>query len=201
MKLSLPLLGLMLILAFTACPLNLFAGMYSATAQMRVQLRGNAGASNEIEIMQSPAVLVPIITDLKLDAVWAQRSGRSSVLPMMNALDHMNSMLKFEAVPGTNLIKITASSEVPQEAADIANAIVDRYKNYAGLAQDQLNLAGIDTTKQQIAQTQKLLEQAQAAVKQNPQDEQAQKECDFLPHSSVRSRLNSARTSPPRKRR
>ena len=171
----------MLVLAFAAWPNNLFAEMYSETAQIQVQLRGNAGAANEIEIMQSPDVLAPIIADLKLDAVWAQRFGKGAALPMEDALAHMNAILKFEAVAGTDIIKVTASSEVPQEAAGIANAIVDRYKTMRDSEQDQLNLAGIDATKQEIAQTQKLLEQAQTAVKQNPQDAQAQKGCDFLP--------------------
>jgi capsular polysaccharide biosynthesis protein len=80
--------------------------------------------------MQSPDVLLPIITDLDLDKAWAKKinAADSDELPDVDALTHMSKILKLKVVPGTNIIKITVSSDVPQEAADIANAIADRYK-------------------------------------------------------------------------
>jgi capsular polysaccharide biosynthesis protein len=80
--------------------------------------------------MESPDVLLSVIKDLGLDKAWAKRvyAADSDELPDVDALTHMRNILKIDLIRGTNIIKITASSDTPKEAADIANAIVDQYK-------------------------------------------------------------------------
>jgi len=114
----------------------------------------------DFEIMQSSGVLLPIIKDLKLNEVWAKRVYKSNLdaLPDLEALNYMSSQLHLDTKRGTNIIVITASSDVPQEAADIANALADKYKAIKDVAQDQQNNSGTESLRDQIAQQQKVVD-------------------------------------------
>src|SRR5271170_7767859 len=121
--------------------------VYTATAQIQIRPRGVVDVPSldstktdggfdpiafqaEFEIMQSSDVLLPIITDLGLDKIWAKRVYKSGLeaLPPQDALGYMNKILHLDYVRNTNIINITVSSEVAKECADVANAIADRYK-------------------------------------------------------------------------
>jgi capsular polysaccharide biosynthesis protein len=110
---------------------NVMTKVYTATAQIQVPNGDTDSHGGTIfEVMASPEMLLPIIHDLNLDKAWTQQVyvADSDQLPDVDALTHMGKILRIEQVQGTNIFKITASSEVPQEAADIANALADRYK-------------------------------------------------------------------------
>ena len=140
MRLSALALISILSLILAACGWNPFHKMYSATAE----LRGKAGAYTAgqvaptfsfhdglqpLDFMQSSEFLVPIIKELKLDRIWAKRFKLDhEVMSTPDALAHLHQVLEMKVVPGTDIFKITAYSEVPQEAADIANAIVESDK-------------------------------------------------------------------------
>jgi capsular exopolysaccharide synthesis family protein len=115
---------------------------------------------NEFEIMSSPDVLSPIITDLQLDKVWAKRITHSSIdaLPMQDALNYMNGILHLDYKRGTSIITITVYSQVPKECAEIANAVADRYKTMRDVQEDELASQGINVLKDQIAQQEKVVE-------------------------------------------
>jgi capsular polysaccharide biosynthesis protein len=57
----------------------------------------------------------------------------------------MNKILKLDFVSETNVVTITASSDVPKEAADIANAIADRYKAMRDFEEDRGKNRGEDS--------------------------------------------------------
>jgi capsular polysaccharide biosynthesis protein len=80
--------------------------------------------------MLSPEFLLAIVKDLGLEKEWAKRIYKSDQeqLPDVDALTHMEKLVKIEVKPGPNLVEITATSDVPQEAADIANAIARHYQ-------------------------------------------------------------------------
>jgi len=115
---------------------HLLHKVYTATAEIQVRARDHTGNfdqtrfQSEFEIMQSPHILLPIIHDLDLDKAWAKRLSKSKEdqLTDQEALAHLNKILKLDVRRGTNIVAITVSSDVPQEAAAIANAIADRYK-------------------------------------------------------------------------
>ncbi len=87
---------------------------------------------NEFEVITSPDVLSPIITDLQLDKVWAKRfKSPLDSLPMQDALGYMTGILHLDYKRGTSIITITVSSEVPKECSDVANAVANRYKDHA----------------------------------------------------------------------
>jgi capsular polysaccharide biosynthesis protein len=113
------------------------------TARAQIEVKTEAGSKpdasdfqSEFEVMESPDFLLPVIYDLGLDKEWAGRDNKpaSDVLPHPDALlpedalAYMHKIVKLDLLRGTNIITITVSSDVPKEAADIANAVADRYK-------------------------------------------------------------------------
>jgi uncharacterized protein involved in exopolysaccharide biosynthesis len=92
------------------------------------------------------------------------------VLSPQEALDHLRNALKIEAVRGTYIVKVTVSSEVPQEAADIANAVVDHYKAQRDRDEAERNKRGEDVLREQIAQQQKVVDDAKAEVEKQRQN-------------------------------
>jgi uncharacterized protein involved in exopolysaccharide biosynthesis len=163
--------------------------VYSAASQIEIRPRGvvdvdtiGSGATEknlnpsefqaEFTIMQSPAVLLPIIKELQLDKIWAKREFKSSLdsLPDQDALAYMNSILKLDFKRGTNIIEITVASEVPTECRDIANAIADRYKTMRDVEEDQRTNRGVDQIRAQISDQQKVVDTQRALVEKMRQD-------------------------------
>jgi succinoglycan biosynthesis transport protein ExoP len=119
----------------------------------------------EFQIMQSPDVLGPIITELQLDQVWAKRlKYTSGAMPMQDALKYMSNVIKFDFARGTNIVKISASSEVPKECSDIANALADQYKTMRDVEENQRTNRAMDALRDQIAQQQEVVDKRKAEV-------------------------------------
>jgi capsular polysaccharide biosynthesis protein len=122
------------------------AGLQVPPSDLLIPAGGTVTFRPEFEnIIRSPAFLLPVIMDLDLDKAWAKRASKSQEgqLSPQDALAHMNQILKLDCVSGTSVITITASSDVPKEAADIANAIADRYKSMREFEEDQRSTGGL----------------------------------------------------------
>jgi capsular exopolysaccharide synthesis family protein len=163
---------------------------YTATSQIQIRPRGvsdihGVGPDSitdkgfdpvnfqaEFQIMQSPDVLMPIITDLQLDKIWAKRvfKSPSETLPEQDALMEMNRILKLDFQRGTNIVDITVTSEVAKECADVANAVADRYKTMRDVEEDQRTNRGLDSMRDQITQQEKVVDDARNAVEKMRQD-------------------------------
>jgi uncharacterized protein involved in exopolysaccharide biosynthesis len=175
-------LHLLFFIAALAWPALVSAQTYSATAQIKIESPGietlGAGAppmdaqvQNEVEVLESPDVLSPVITEQKLDAIWAKRFGANSgPLGMEEALNHLHLHLRIVQVEHTSVIAITVTSEIGQEAAEIANGIADRYKKMRDDAEKQLADSGIRVLEDQIAQEKKVIADAGANAAKNPED-------------------------------
>jgi uncharacterized protein involved in exopolysaccharide biosynthesis len=169
---------------------NWLQKVYTATARIQIRPMGVIGLPRpdpnfhpaafqaEFEFMQSPDFLLPVIYDLGLDKAWAKRVDQSGVdalsspdaLLPQDALAYMHKILKLDFVRGTNIINITASSDVPKEAAAIANAIADRYKTMRDVEEDQRTSRGEDSLRDQIARQQKIVDERKAAVEKMRQE-------------------------------
>jgi capsule polysaccharide export protein KpsE/RkpR len=126
---------------------------------------------NEFEVITSPDVLSPIITDLQLDKIWAKRfKSALDALPMQDALGYMTAILHLDYKHGTSIITITVTSEVPKECSDIANAVANRYKTMRDVAEEQLSNSGISVLRDQISQQEKSVEDQTATVEKMRQD-------------------------------
>jgi uncharacterized protein involved in exopolysaccharide biosynthesis len=83
-----------------------------------------------VNTMMSPELLLAVVKDLDLEKQWAERlynTGQED-LPDVDALTRIERLVKVQVKRGTNLVEITAASDVPQEAADIANAVANHYQ-------------------------------------------------------------------------
>ena len=83
---------------------------------------------------------------------------------MQDALGFFYSILRINTVPGTNFITIQVSSQLPKEAADVANAVADRYLTVRGNEQDDAFAKKKRVLDDQIAQQQHVVDQKSAAV-------------------------------------
>jgi len=88
-----------------------------------------------VTTMMSPELLLAVIKDLGLERRWASRLYNldQDELPDVDALTRMERLVKVEVRRGTNLVEITATSDVPEEAANIANAVANRYQSVRDL--------------------------------------------------------------------
>jgi capsular exopolysaccharide synthesis family protein len=132
---------------------------------------GTQEFQNEFEVITSPDVLSPIITDLQLDKVWAKRfkSGLDA-WPMQDALGYMNGLLHLDYKRGTSIITISASGPDAKECAEIANAVADRYKTMRDVAEEQLSNTGIAALRDRISEQEKIVAAQTNKVEQMRQD-------------------------------
>jgi len=157
---------------------NFFFKVYTARAQIQVApddlmippggTKDDPGAFQPVyeNIIRSPDFLLPLILDLNLDKTWNKGvfKAQEEQLSPQDALANMNKILKLDLVSGTNVITITVSSDVPKEAADIANAIATRYKTVRDFEEDQNKNSDKDALRQQIAEQQKVVDEKKAEV-------------------------------------
>ncbi len=182
---------------------QLLPKIYTATAQIQVLPRELPNQDKpylsfdpitlhtEFEIMQSPLILRPIIKDLNLDKIWAKRvyHSRLDALPPQDALGYMSQILRLDNVRGTNIIEIAVSSQEPKEAAEIANAVADRYKATRDIQEDQRGKGSIDLIRAQIAEQQNVVNGKRALVA-NVQAELRQKGIKITLDASDRGKFD-----------
>jgi capsular polysaccharide biosynthesis protein/tRNA A-37 threonylcarbamoyl transferase component Bud32 len=104
----------------------------------------------EFEVIQSALVLSPVIQNLDLANEWNNRYGRGQRLTDANLLTLLKGRISLHPVRNANVIEITVFDERPEEAANIANGIVDAFLNHlsqveaAGAVDSGLRLTIID---------------------------------------------------------
>ena len=84
----------------------------------------------QFEIIQSEAVLGKVITSLDLNQAWGKKYAGGSPLKPFETLTLLKRTIDLRPVRGTDLIEIRAFSEQPAEAAQLANAIAQSYREY-----------------------------------------------------------------------
>lgn len=142
---------------------------YAATAQVEIVQPSDPASPDpmlaETELMLSPDVLAPIVTDLELDKIWAKRFRTAlDALPMQDSLRYLQTMLRVDHRPGTHVINITVFSSVQKEAADIANAVANRYDTVREVGIGQLSVSKQHVLEGEIAEQAKVVAQKSAAV-------------------------------------
>jgi beta-lactamase regulating signal transducer with metallopeptidase domain len=114
-----------------------------ATAKIRVLTSGDQIPA-QIEIIQSSDTVVPAIKSLGLDKIWAKRYGSNGdAWALPEIMDHVSKILTLEQRPGApQILYINVQGEPPQEAADIANALVEQYKGTLDTKDRERNAKG-----------------------------------------------------------
>ncbi len=84
----------------------------------------------QFEVMQSQAVLNRVIDELDLNQAWGRKYAGGYPLKTSEALTLLKARLDLRPVRNTSLIEIRVFSDNPSEAAQLANAIADSYREY-----------------------------------------------------------------------
>lgn len=84
----------------------------------------------QMEIMRSQLVLDKVVNDLDLRTSWGGKYGSSGGLRPEDARAILQGRLELRPVRNTSLIEIRAFSDQPAEAAQLANAIAQSYREY-----------------------------------------------------------------------
>jgi hypothetical protein len=81
----------------------------------------------ELETIQSEVILRPVIQQLDLDREWGRRFGTGQPLQPSETLQLLKARLIVRQVRNASILGISAASQDPEEAATLANTIVDQY--------------------------------------------------------------------------
>ena len=113
---------------------------YASTCRIKVEPVVNSGTNGvaydpyfiqtEFEIIQSQIVLDAVIAKLNLNVEWGKKYFNGQTLKSAEALPILKGRLSLAPVRGTKLIAITVYSDDRNEAAQIANAIAESYRDY-----------------------------------------------------------------------
>jgi uncharacterized protein involved in exopolysaccharide biosynthesis len=152
---------------------NVLTRIYTAKATIavkpRISLDSVSGAdaefSADFQVIESPDVLQPVITDLSLDRIWAERVFRTGEpLAADDALKYLEKNLHLNYKHGTDVVEILVTSDDPKEAADMANDIADNYKKVRDADDAGRALRGRQVLSDEIVQQQKVVDGKRAEV-------------------------------------
>ena len=161
---------------------------YSSTAVVKVmrdkidllELTGFASSANsvspgttdaifvetEIAIIRSEATLGDVITRLELNEAWRERLNRGKHLETSQSFQLLKERVTAQPGAEANLIQIKARSEVPAEAAEIANAVSQAYCEYRANYRRRLAQSAMDAIAKKYAETEKEISASKTKAEQ-----------------------------------
>jgi len=113
----------------------------------------------EFEIIQDRVVLGKVIENLNLNVEWGKKYFGGETLKTPETMEFLKRRMSLMPVRNTKLIGITVYSEDKNDAARLANAIAEAYRNYRLNLRKQLTLNGIKVLEEKF---QSEVEQIQA---------------------------------------
>jgi uncharacterized protein involved in exopolysaccharide biosynthesis len=145
---------------------------YASTARIRVEHDAPSASAQfhsdpyfvqtEFEIIQSKLVLNPVIDRLKLNVAWGKKYFAGQTLKTSETMELLKMRLQLAPVRNTSLISITVFSDDRIEAAQIANAIAEAYRDYCVQTHAELAAKGIDAMQQEYQKQAVQIQQAQS---------------------------------------
>ena len=140
----------------------------------------------EFELLQSEVILGRVIDNLDLNKEWGgkqvggdqikaaigksptEAAGRKAAggdrLKTWETIALLKSMIELRPVRNTSLIEIRVSSEKPDEAAKIANAIAEAYRDHRREQRMQVSEGGIRALEERFAEQEAKVQKAQQQV-------------------------------------
>lgn len=91
----------------------------------------------QFEVMRSQLVLQPVIEKLNLNNQWGKKYNAGETLKSAETEQILKGRLSLQPVRNTKLVSITVYGDDKMEAAQIANAIADSYKEYRSKLQGE----------------------------------------------------------------
>ena len=119
----------LLVVATTTIITFILPESYSSTVRIKPDWTvGNRAGQLEFASIQSEAVLGKVIDDLDLNRAWGKKYTGGSPLKTSETLALLKGRIDLRPVRGTDLIEICVFSDDASEAAKLANAIANTYR-------------------------------------------------------------------------
>jgi len=113
------------------------------------------------QIIQRTGILYPVIDDLKLQDKWGQGGNRPT---REQAYRILRSKLDLDEVRNTDLLQISVYDTDPQEAADIANKIVEVYQKVRVQEEKEVLNRAVETMNEEVTKEDRKVEAAAKEV-------------------------------------
>ena len=148
---------------------------YRATAKVRVERDSSeAGASRanpyfvpeEAEAMQSSGILGKVVEVLHLDEEWGRKLSAGGRLERDRAVAMLRRQVDVRPIPDTFFAEVRAFSDNPVEAAQIANAIANAYRDQKLAQRQQSRERHIDDLEKELRGYESRIKSAQELVEQ-----------------------------------
>jgi succinoglycan biosynthesis transport protein ExoP len=118
----------------------------------------------EFEVMKSQVVLGKVVELKNLTQTWATKYGNGEPLSVNQAIEILQSHIDLVPVRNTSIIEIRYKSDSPDEAADMANAIAEAYRDHREEASQVKMKEGIKSLKEDLDKQESELRVAQSNV-------------------------------------
>ncbi|MCU0771834.1 MAG: polysaccharide biosynthesis tyrosine autokinase [Verrucomicrobia bacterium] len=118
----------------------------------------------EFEVIQSEVILDRVIESKNLNTEWGKRYAGGEMLKTRETRRILQGQINLQPVRNTSLIEIQVYSEKPEEAADLANAIAQAYRDWRLEQSRELALGGIRELEKQYEEMVQRVNEAQAEV-------------------------------------
>jgi capsular exopolysaccharide synthesis family protein len=116
------------------------------------------------EIMQSQIVLDKVIKALNLNVVWGKKYFNGETLKTSETEEILKNRMSLAPVRNTKLISITVYSDDAKEAAQLANAIAEAYKEYRIKTRQENTDQGLQVLEDQYLNESNQIETAQQHI-------------------------------------
>ncbi|MCW5552864.1 MAG: von Willebrand factor type A domain-containing protein [Verrucomicrobiae bacterium] len=117
----------------------------------------------EFEAIQSEAVLGKVVNGLKLDEAWAEKRGGES-LKTEEAIAMLKQQLDLRPARDTGVVEIRAKSDKPEEAARIANAVAEAYRDYRSAQGRELAARNVSALQDRLGEQEQRILQTKAEL-------------------------------------
>jgi capsular exopolysaccharide synthesis family protein len=118
----------------------------------------------EFEIIQSETVLGKVIDTLNLNVAWGKKYAGGETLQKDQTMRLLKQRMRLSPERNTKIIDITIYSEDHDEAARIANAIVDAYRDYRLTLRMDQSVGGIKVLQASFDEENERIEAVQTNV-------------------------------------
>ncbi len=122
------------------------------------------------EIMQSQIVLSNVVSRLNLNTEWGKKYFNGETLKTSETLEILKGRMSLAPVRNTKLIAITVYSEDRNEAANLANAIAEAYRDYRLQSRRQLTENGLEKMQEQFNLQDQQIQNVQTGVEKLRRD-------------------------------
>jgi len=118
----------------------------------------------EFEVIQSELILGKVVQQLDLGKEWGKKYANGETLKPTETITLLKSRMDLRPVRNTSLIEIRIYSERPDEAARLANAVANAYKEHRLSQKMQMSRGGIVALEERFKKHEKEIEEAQKKV-------------------------------------